>query len=284
MQTAKQTERAITGEEELGDLTHPIQALAQFYRAFNRRDLSLMEQNWDNSNDIAMDNPLGGIKRGWREIQLVYERIFNSEPRVNVEFFDYSLQTLGETFLAVGRERGRLTSKKKALDLVIRTTRVFRRVDSGHWKQIHHHGSFEDPPLLAEYQNALKAPVSSARGQGSKGVDQSDIVRTLLLTAFLGSRNITSVDVRQIIFAPGQQSGCHKHPCPVVGFIVDGSALLQVEGQIPIEVPAGSAFYEPADTVISRFGNLSSVAPLRFVACYLLHGQQDLIEMLPNQQ
>jgi hypothetical protein len=64
MQAATQTQRAITGEEEPGDLTDPIQALAQFYRAFNHRDLSLMAQNWDNSNDIAMDNPLGGIKRG----------------------------------------------------------------------------------------------------------------------------------------------------------------------------------------------------------------------------
>lgn len=284
MQAATQTQPAITGQEELGDLTDPIQAVAQFYRAFNHRDLSLMEQNWDHSNDIDMANPLDGIKRGWREIRPIYERIFNSEPIVKMEFFDYSLQTLGDTFIAVGRERGRLLSKTKTLDFAIRTTRVFRRMDSGHWKQIHHHGSFEDPQLLADYRNALKPTPSSTRMPPSASGDQGGIIRKSLLTAALGSRNVTSVDVRQIIFAPGQQSGRHKHPCPVVGFIVDGAALLQIEGQAPIELPVGSAFYEPADTVISRFDNLSSLAPLTFAAYYLLDGQQDLIEMLPNKQ
>lgn len=149
-------QQAITGQEQLGDITQPLQALAQFYRAFNRRDLLLMEQNWDNSDVAAMDNPLGGIKRGWQEIRHVYERIFNSEARVNVEFYDYTLHTFGEVFYVVGRERGRLESGSTALDLAIRTTRVFRRSDAGHWRQIHHHGSIEDPQLLAAYQSAVR--------------------------------------------------------------------------------------------------------------------------------
>jgi hypothetical protein len=39
-------------------------ALAQFCRALNTRDLDLMQQNWVNTAEAAMDNPLGGIKRG----------------------------------------------------------------------------------------------------------------------------------------------------------------------------------------------------------------------------
>jgi hypothetical protein len=36
----------ITGREDLGDLRSPLRALAQFYAAFNRRDLHAMRRNW----------------------------------------------------------------------------------------------------------------------------------------------------------------------------------------------------------------------------------------------
>ena len=38
-QGMKPIQEPITGNEELGDLSQPPQALAQFYRAFNTRDL-----------------------------------------------------------------------------------------------------------------------------------------------------------------------------------------------------------------------------------------------------
>jgi hypothetical protein len=41
-QGVKPVQIPITGNEELGDLSEPQQALAQFYRAFNTRDLKMM--------------------------------------------------------------------------------------------------------------------------------------------------------------------------------------------------------------------------------------------------
>ena len=81
MTTTRPVQKPITGKEDLGDLTRPEVALAQFYRAFNGRDMALMQQNWDTSEKAAMDNPLGGIKRGWPEIRSVYERLFSPAPR-----------------------------------------------------------------------------------------------------------------------------------------------------------------------------------------------------------
>jgi ketosteroid isomerase-like protein len=155
MTTINPVQQPVTGREMISDPTQPLAALSQFYRAFNGRDLTLMEQNWDNSAEAVMDNPLGGIKRGWREIRSVYERIFNSRGKVEVEFYDYTLQRHGEVFAAIGRERGRHTSAKETFELAIRTTRVFRKVDGG-WRQIHHHGSIESPDLLARYQQAVR--------------------------------------------------------------------------------------------------------------------------------
>ena len=149
-------EAPITGDEDLGDLSRPQQALAQFYRAFNTGDLALMSASWEPSDEAAMDNPLGGITRGWPQIRAVYERIFRSPARVRVEFHDYTLHVSDAIFYAVGRERGRYETRQGPLDLAIRTTRIFRRVD-GRWRQVHHHGSMDDPARLAAYQSAIRA-------------------------------------------------------------------------------------------------------------------------------
>lgn len=154
MQSTTTIKEPITGREDLGDLSKPAAALAQFYRAFNGRDLALMAENWADVEDIAMDNPLGGIRRGWPAVRSVYERLFNSGARVTVEFHDYTLHRCGDVFYAVGRERGLFKTPAATLDLAIRTSRVFRRLD-GRWRQVHHHGSIDDPQLLEAYQRAV---------------------------------------------------------------------------------------------------------------------------------
>jgi ketosteroid isomerase-like protein len=149
-------EQAITGarySSHLGGST-PEAALEQFYAAFNGRDLALMADNWAQTDDIALDNPLGGIRRGWADIRQLYERVFSGEAVVYVEFFDYTLHVGRDLFYAVGRERGYLHRGDTDLALAIRTSRVFRQLD-GCWKQVHHHGSIEDPEMLARYQSAV---------------------------------------------------------------------------------------------------------------------------------
>ena len=110
---------------------------------------------------------------------------------------------------------------------------------------------------------------------------QKKIVRTPLLSAALPNKTVTAVDVREIVFEPGQETGLHKHPCPTFGYIAEGEAILQVKGQPPQSLKTGSAFHEPADTVILRFDNASDEKKMRFICFYLLEGQQELIEMLP---
>lgn len=108
------------------------------------------------------------------------------------------------------------------------------------------------------------------------------IIRKQLLYAATGASTLTSVDVREIYFEPGQQTGRHLHPCHVFGYIVEGTAQLQIEGKAVQQLPAGSAFHEPAKTVIADFSNASASEPMKFVAFYLLNGDQELIKMLEN--
>jgi len=145
----------ITGREDKNGLSAPLQALVEFYDAFNSRDLEKMSKNWAQTDDISMDNPLGGIKRGWKEIQSVYEHIFKGPAKVYVEFYDYTIHEVGDIFYAVGRERGEFRDTETVINLAIRTTRIYKLID-GHWRQVHHHGSIDDPELLASYQSAVK--------------------------------------------------------------------------------------------------------------------------------
>jgi len=106
------------------------------------------------------------------------------------------------------------------------------------------------------------------------------IVRKQLPYAATGASALTSVDVREIHFEPGQQTGRHLHPCHVFGYIVKGTAQFQIDGQPSQQLPAGSAFHEPAETVIADFSNASASEAMTFVAFYLLNGDQELIQML----
>ena len=109
------------------------------------------------------------------------------------------------------------------------------------------------------------------------------IHRKELLTADLGDRRVTSADVREIRLEPGQQAGRHLHPCAVLGYIVAGTAVYEIEGEGTQTLPAGSAFYEPAETVIAKFGNASDSEPMTFVAFYLKDGDQELITMISER-
>ena len=111
-------------------------------------------------------------------------------------------------------------------------------------------------------------------------MSQQTIQRKQLLTAALGNRNVTTCDVREIRLEPGQHSGRHLHPCAVLGYIVSGTAVCEIEGEPMQTLPAGSAFHEPADAIIANFGNASDSEPMTFVAFYLLDGEQELIRML----
>lgn len=144
----------ITGTEQLSAAEPALEKLIAFYRAFNQRDMHLMQDNWESSEEASMSNPLGGIKRGWMDIRQVYERIFNGPAEVYVEYYDYSLHQSGDMCVAVGRERGYFKLGDNQLELAIRTSRVYRRLDD-QWRQLHHHGSIDNAAELARYQSAV---------------------------------------------------------------------------------------------------------------------------------
>jgi ketosteroid isomerase-like protein len=61
----------ITGLEAVGTGSTPEDALVQFYRAFNGRDLALMEQNWDGGDDVyTVGRERGRLAKGDTRLDL----------------------------------------------------------------------------------------------------------------------------------------------------------------------------------------------------------------------
>ena len=50
-------------------------------------------------------------------------------------------------------------------------------------------------------------------------------------------------------FVPGGQAGKHTHPGEELGYVVEGTLELVIEGQPPKTLKAGEVFFVPADVV-----------------------------------
>jgi len=81
------------------------------------------------------------------------------------------------------------------------------------------------------------------------------------------------VQARRIRIMPGQAAGLHVHNGPVVGSIVDGSAVFQVDGEPETMLRPGDVFYEPEGVRITRFD--AQEAGVTFLAYFLLGPGQE---------
>ncbi|MCF0063772.1 cupin domain-containing protein [Dyadobacter chenwenxiniae] len=110
---------------------------------------------------------------------------------------------------------------------------------------------------------------------------QQAVGRKDLLSVTLGIQSVDKVQIKEITLSAGQHAPLHQHPCPVVGYVAEGSLIYQIQGQPAQTLNQGDAFYEPANTAIARFDNALADKPLKFIAFYLTNGEQSLIQILP---
>jgi hypothetical protein len=91
-----------------------------------------------------------------------FAKLFRGPAIVRVTFHDFAAQGNDDFHLFVGREKGFCETPAVRLELRIRTSRWFVKM-RGVWRQVHHHGSIEEPVLLADYQRAiLGAPLGAS--------------------------------------------------------------------------------------------------------------------------
>lgn len=67
-------------------------------------------------------------------------------------------------------------------------------------------------------------------------------------------------------FAPGATVREHRHPGPIVGYVVDGRMRTAINHQPDQIVPAGGTFFEPLGALHTAFGSADPDVPVRGVA------------------
>jgi quercetin dioxygenase-like cupin family protein len=80
------------------------------------------------------------------------------------------------------------------------------------------------------------------------------VTRTVVLDArFAQPKTTERVEIRRITILPNHAAGAHVHNTPVVGSILKGSVIFQVEGEPPSTLRPGDVFFEPEGVRIARF-------------------------------
>ena len=110
---------------------------------------------------------------------------------------------------------------------------------------------------------------------------QKQLTRKDLLNAIVNQK-VSVVEIKEVNMTGGQEAPKHLHPCPVVGYIVSGRVLFQIEGQESKILKEGDAFYEPKNKTILHFDNASKDKPLIFVPFYLKEQNEENIKVLKN--
>jgi quercetin dioxygenase-like cupin family protein len=88
--------------------------------------------------------------------------------------------------------------------------------------------------------------------------------------------------VVEVNYGPGEASPPHSHPCPVVGYVVEGALRTQVEGQPEKIYSAGSSFYEPPNGIHAVSANASATQPAKFIAYFVCDRDTPLSVNVPG--
>lgn len=94
---------------------------------------------------------------------------------------------------------------------------------------------------------------------------EHQITSTKLLSANFDAREVVQIEAGSFHFLPGQVAPLHTHQAPAIGYVAKGSILYQVEGEQPVLLKAGDAFYEPTGSNILRFDNASATDKAVFI-------------------
>lgn len=86
----------------------------------------------------------------------------------------------------------------------------------------------------------------------------------------------------EVNYGPGEASSPHSHPCPVIGYVVQGMIRSQVQGQPEKTYKAGETFYEEPNGVHAVSANASSTEPAKLLAYFLCDHETPLSVNVPG--
>jgi quercetin dioxygenase-like cupin family protein len=120
--------------------------------------------------------------------------------------------------------------------------------------------------------------VAVAAGLAGLGAQQAGFKRTVLQQSKLsvpGREAVTAIAE----FQPGGTVGAHTHPGEEIGYVLQGSIVLEQEGRAPVTLTAGQTFFIPNGQVHNATNKSASVA--RVLANYVVESGKPVATPAP---
>jgi quercetin dioxygenase-like cupin family protein len=114
---------------------------------------------------------------------------------------------------------------------------------------------------------ALSAAVLVASGAAQPRGSQARTAFSGKLPALDGQR--LEATLVEVTYPPGGANPPHRHPCPVIGYVLEGAVRMQVEGQPERIYRRGEAFSEAPSDVHVVSANASPDLPATFLAYFV---------------
>jgi quercetin dioxygenase-like cupin family protein len=108
------------------------------------------------------------------------------------------------------------------------------------------------------------SPLGFAQDAQTTAGPRSRVVASHELPRLDGGR--LQVTLVEVTYAPGGASQPHSHPCPVVGYVLEGAVRMRIGAGPEVIYKAGSQFYEEPNAQHLVSANVSHDAPARFLA------------------
>jgi quercetin dioxygenase-like cupin family protein len=110
----------------------------------------------------------------------------------------------------------------------------------------------------------------------------SERVRTIFTHALPPlDGNHLKATVIQVHYGPGESSPRHGHPCPVIGYVVQGAYRSQTEGEPERVYKSGDTFYEAPNVPHVLSANASKTEPATFLAVFVCDHDSPLSKDIP---
>jgi quercetin dioxygenase-like cupin family protein len=93
-----------------------------------------------------------------------------------------------------------------------------------------------------------------------------------------------SATVLEVTYPPGGVNPAHRHPCPVIGYVLAGAVRMQLKGQEEKVFRAGDTFFESPADVHMVSANASQDEPARFLAYFVCDRETPLSIPVPEGQ
>lgn len=120
---------------------------------------------------------------------------------------------------------------------------------------------------IATALSALAAGNALSLGRETPAADASKVTKLLQKDLPAGANE--EVTVVTVDYAPGAGSDAHRHPGPVIGYVLEGEVEIEVDAAegTPLKTfRAGEIFFEPQGAVHKVSRNASKTKPARLLA------------------